>query len=513
MTVRALLVVLSAGLHALALPPWGWSALAWVALVPFFCALRGLGPLMGALVGLVWGTVAVWGIGYWVPVALATYYQQPWWFGVLFALAASVVFAGSYAAGFAACAAAVAAPVSAIVRPILLAVLWVSWELARARVLTGDPWILFGYALMPELAVIQIADLGGIYAVSFVAVFVNASLAELCTRPFRGWRPTLALLGVNAAVLTSVLAYGATRLATAAPTAPAIPVTIVQGNNDVGRQWRSELYGEGLREYLAMSAAAVSAHKSELIVWPESAVTFFLAREPVHRSLIERALEGLGADLILGGPHNEDGDPRYFNSAFYMPREGGIASRYDKVHLLPFAEYFPLRTIELLRRNFEQVRYFTAGVPGDVLSTRFGDVATVICFEGIFPELVRAQTARGAGLLVNLSNDVWLGPGAGPEQHLSMVALRAVENRLWVVRATTSGISAFIDPSGRVVSRTEFGVAAVLNGTIVPMHGETIYKRFGDAFAYGCLALSVIVVGAVVSRARRKPDQSLPLTG
>jgi apolipoprotein N-acyltransferase len=262
-----------------------------------------------------------------------------------------------------------------------------------------------------------------------------------------------------------------------------------------------------------MSLDGARANRSELIVWPESSITFFLSHEPSYQAVIARLLRDAGADLVLGGPYHDDAEPeevRYYNSAFYVGRDGAIASRYDKTHLLPFAEYFPLRTIEFLRRRFEHVRFFTHGEPGARLATRFGDIATVICFEGIFPEIVRAQTRLGARLLINLSNDAWLGVGPGPEQHLAMVALRAVESRLWVIRATTTGISAFIDPNGRVVDRTAGGVATYLNGSVVPMDVPTVYKRWGDAFAYGCVvvALAGLILlgrprGARVAREQR----------
>ena len=504
MVARLALVLLSATLQALVFPPWGWSALAWVALVPLFWALRGLTPLQGALAGFVWGTVAVWGIGYWVPIAFATYYEQPWWFGLLFALAASLVFAGTYGAGFGACAAWCRELVGVAARPFLFAALWVAWELMRARLLTGEPWILFGYALMPQIPVVQVADLGGVYALSFVLVVANCAIADLWGASPRGW-DWFRRYGAVGVTLVGVLAYGYARLSTAWPTAPAVPVTIVQGNNDVGHQWREEFYGEGLREYLSMSRDGVRENGSKLLVWPESSITFFLAHEPSYQRAIALMLEATDANLIVGGPHYEDHEdgqePHFFNSAFYMTSDSRIASRYDKTHLLPFAEYFPLRTIEFLRRRFERVRFFTPGEPGDPLSTALGNVATLICFEGIFPEIVRAQTAREARLLVNLSNDTWLGPRAGPAQHLSMVALRAVENRLWIVRATTSGISAIIDPCGRVVARSTANVPEVLNGTVVPMAVATVYKRFGDVFAYGCLIASVLIL--VVLRRRR----------
>jgi apolipoprotein N-acyltransferase len=524
----ATLVVASAGLHALAFPPWSLTLLAWVAVAPFLYALRGLTPGRGFLAGLLWGTAAMWGVGYWVPIALAGYYQQPAWFGVVFSLAASLIFAGSYTAGFAACACWVSARTRGAARVVLTAVLWVAWELARARLLTGDPWLLLGYALVPHVTLIQVADLGGVYLLSFVVVLVNASLVEAlapdpaprdgaAARRVRARTPgrITRALAPAALVLATVYGYGVARLAVPLPAAPSLPVTVVQGNNDVGTQWRSELYARGFDQYLRMSYDAAHASHPALIVWPENAVTFFLGREPSYQQAIARVLAGVGADLLVGAPHYEGDDVlhlRYFNSAFYLTADGHVTGRYDKTHLLPFAEYFPLRTIEFLRRRFARVRYFTPGDRARLLETRLGKVATVICFEGIFPELVRAQMADGARLLVNLSNDAWLGSGAGPAQHLAMVTLRAVENRTWVVRATTTGISAFIDPYGRVVARTATFTPAVLEARVVPMHVATLYKRYGDVFAYGCLA-GAIGAASVLRRRRVDPGSVSAVAG
>jgi len=506
MARRLVLILASALLQMLALPPWQVVPLAGIALVPLLVALRGVGARRGFLLGLCWGTVAMWGLGFWVPIALARYYQQPPWFGVLFSLVASVVFAGTYAGGFAACCCASTRPRHGVGRVLVVAALWVGWELARARLLTGDPWLLLGYALLPDVRLAQLADLGGVYLLSFVVVLVNAAAAEIVAhRSPAAWRA----VSVAAGVVLAGYAYGEHRLRAPLPDAPAVPIAIVQGNNDLGMQWRSEYYGQGLETYLRMSASTAASHP-KLLVWPESAVTFFLAYEPAYRAAIAGMLRQLDAELIVGTPHYEgdpDRAPRYFNSAFHLGADGVLGDRYDKRHLLPFAEYFPLRTIEFLRRHFERVRFFTEGAEEALLRTGIGDVATVICFEGIFPELVRREMARGAVLLVNLSNDAWLGSGPGPEQHLAMVALRAIENRTWVVRATTTGISAIIDPFGRVVVRAPSDRAEVLSGTIVPLRIETVYKRFGDAFAYACLLASLVVV-ALAWSARRSGSPS-----
>jgi apolipoprotein N-acyltransferase len=498
-------VLISAGTFGLASPPWQVPLLAWVALVPFFIVVRALSPARAAGAGLLWGTAAIWSVGYWVPGALANYYEQPLWFGVLFSLAASIVFAGSYAAGFAWCASWAAARVTGAQRIVAFTTLWVSWELARARLLSGDPWLLSGYMLVGNDHLTQIADLGGVYALSFLVALVNASLAELLAARL-SWPRILRLAAPSAMALLAAYAYGIQRLGAALPSAPIVPLTIVQGNNDQGWQWQEAHHGRGVDRYVELSAGAPN-DGPRLLIWPESAVTFFFAREELHRRPIERLLAQSGVDLIVGAPHYEDGDParpQYFNSAFHVTADGAIRGRYDKAHLLPFAEYFPLRTIEILRRRFERVRYFTPGDGTGAFDTRFGRVATVICFEGIFPELVREQMRRGAELLVNLSNDAWLGSGPGPEQHLAMVTLRAIENRTWVVRSTTTGVSAVIDPWGRVRLRSPLFAAAVLQAEVVPLAVPTLYKRVGDAFAVACLALAAV---HLVTLRRRSPDR------
>jgi apolipoprotein N-acyltransferase len=497
---RIAAVLLSAGMYCLAFPPWNLSLVAWIALVPFLVAVRGVPPLRAALLGFAWGTAVLSGIGYWVPGALSYYWEQPYWFGFLFALGVAVVFMGQYFALFAIGCARIEARWSPWSRPFLIAALYVSCELARARLLTGHPWLLLGYALVPHVALVQIAELGGVYLLSFVLALTSAFVAE-CFRPRGPTRLTTRarpLIGAALVVLT-VWLYGTIRLSVPLPSEPEIPVMVVQGNNDLGAVWHEEFYGRGLEEYLRLTTAGAAKTTPRLVVWPESAVTFFLEDDPRWLSSMMPVLERHHIDLIVGGPRKEGTDTRFFNSAFYLTPEHRIESRYDKVHLLPFAEYFPLRTIQFLRRQFERVRYFTAAEAPVPLHTRFGDVATLICFEAIFPEVVRQQTASGAVLMVNLSNDGWFGRSAGADQHLMMVALRAVENRLWVVRATTTGISAIVDPYGRITTRAPVFTAGTIDARVVPMNVTTPYERVGDLFAWLCVLLAA---GALLGRPR-----------
>jgi apolipoprotein N-acyltransferase len=494
-------------LYCLAFPPWNLTPLAGVALVPLLLALRGLRTLASLFTGLAWGTLMLWGIGYWVPGALANYWQQPYWFGLLFALGVAAVFVGQPFAVFGFGCARLQARWGGWTRPWLIAALYVGCELARARMLTGHPWLLLGYALVPDVTFIQMAEIGGVYLLSFALALTNAFVAEAIGTPgsfaIRGRRVIAALL-----VVASVWTYGRIRLSASLPASgPEVPVMVVQGNNDLGSAWQGNFYYRGLEQYLQLTMGGAARTHPRLIVWPEAAVTFFLEKEDLYRSAIARVLAQDGVDLIVGGPHAEEGGaaPLYFNSAFLVLPDGRVGGRYDKVHLLPFAEYFPLRTIQFLRRRFERVRYFTPADEPALLHTAFGDVATLICFEAIFPEVVRRQTAAGASLMVNLSNDGWFGPTAGPDQHLMMVALRAVENRLWVIRATTTGVSAIIDPYGRITTQTAPFTAATLDGVVVPMQVTTPYERYGDAFAWVCVA---VAAGAIVAGSFRRPQAS-----
>lgn len=492
---RVGLTLASAALYAASFPLLGWHLCSWFCLVPLLRAVRGATLLGGAGLGLLWGTATIWGIGYWVPQALAHYWEQPVWLGLVLALAGSLIFMGSFASGFGASAALLRTHTAAA-RVAATAALWVAWEVARGRLLTGDPWLLLGYGPTPWPVFIQVADLGGVYLVSFVVALVNAGLAEAWFAP-RRWA---AALGLPLGAVAATVAYGTMRLATSESAGEQVPVAVVQANIDFGAHWRDDNYGRGVEEHVRVAQQAPAT--TELFIWPESALNIFLDREPMYQRQIGRFLAERGADLIVGAPHLDDRDParpHYFNSAFAMTAGGTIADRYDKVHLLPFGEYFPLRGIELLSRRFERVRSFTPGSEARLLQTRFGPVAVVICFEAIFPGLVRERMAAGAGLLVNLSNDAWLGPDAGPEQHLAMIPMRAVENRTWVVRATTTGVSALVDPNGRVTSRSATGAQALLAGEVAVQRVQTVYEEVGDLFAWLC----IVAGGLALVRWRR----------
>jgi apolipoprotein N-acyltransferase len=305
-----------------------------------------------------------------------------------------------------------------------------------------------------------------------------------------------------------VLAFGAGVLRSAPDAtrpADAVPVGIVQGDVSLGTRWRSDFYGQNLEVYLRGTREALEAEPGALILWPEAALTFLVAEEPAYLRAIARTLAAGDGQLIAGGPRREPGPPpRYFNSVFVLDSGGRLGVPYDKRHLMPFSEYPPLGRFDFVRRRFEGARFFTHGANADPLPTRAGPAGVLVCNEAMLPELASERTAAGAAILVVPSNDTWIPSRSFAEPLFDIVRLRAVEQRRWLIRASTSGPSAIIDPWGRVQARSDPFTRATVTGWVRPERGRSCYARVGDAFAGACV-LSVALALAWRGRASRGP--------
>jgi apolipoprotein N-acyltransferase len=495
-------VLVSAVLYGLSFPPDGWPVLAWIALVPFLVALAGAGPRAAFALAWVSGLAMAWTVTDFLPRAIATYYEQTALFGaVLFVVVVSLMCCPSHIL-FALWYRSHARP-SGAAGVVLAGAAWAAAELMRGR-FQGNPWGTMAYTQAGTPALIQIADLTGVYGVSFAIVAVNAAVAELVRRRSGAGRGLLAALGA----LALVLGYGWARLAEAPATAgsAAVRVAVVQGNNDLGRQWRFELYGENLRDYLRVTTRTLERDRPALVVWPENAMTFFVEEEPLYRQAIGAVLGD--AELIAGGvSHTETEPPVYRNSAFLLGDGGEIRGRYDKRILLPFAEYFPFATVGFLNRRFGAVRQFTAGGPTPALPTVAGRAAVVTCNEVLFPAVVGARVAAGAEVIVTLANDGWLGDRRYSARVLDFCRLRAVEQRRFVVRAASSGGSAVVTPEGTIATQTEPFTEATIAADVVPHAERTVYGRLGDVFSFGCALAVLASLVRLRSRVRRDaPD-------
>jgi apolipoprotein N-acyltransferase len=486
--------------------------LGWIALVPLLLALRT--SRLGGAVALatLWGMLSAYGVTDWLPPAVASYYHQPLWLGaILFASAAFLMGAVEYAAFGAYYW--WAARRSTVLLPMLSAAAWSAAELGRGRLFTGNPWGLLGYTqsgidagggfaagALPHL-VVQVADWTGVYGVSFVLVAVNTVVAETVygLRAHGLGRGDVARWLLVVLLLAATLAHGveSTRRTAAHETTMA-RVAVAQGNLDLGSQWRSEFYGANLDVYLELTRAALHTAPA-VMFWPENAITFFVDAEPEYRTAIASVIGQRDVELVAGAPRFEAPDaPVYFNSAFLLSPRGAVVARYDKEHLLPFAEYFPFASSELLRRSFARVREFSAGRDHAALPTRIGRAAITICNEAMFPEIVTARVREGVDYVVNLTNDTWIQSAEFAEHQLAIVAMRAVEHRTFLVRASTSGPSAIVDPTGIVVARTATGSSGILAGSIEPRRNLTPYARHGDWLPWSGLLL--VTVSCVVWR-------------
>lgn len=497
---RLVLILATAGLYGLSYPPYGAPWVTWIALVPLLLALRGLSAGRALLLAWLSGLTMAYAITDFLPEAVAYYYGQGLFFGVLlFVASVSVMCCLSHMA-FAAWYRWPGRTEGSVLAPLLVAAAWVVAEFVRGD-LEGNPWGTVGYTQTHWLPMVQIAEWTGVYGVSFVVVAMNAALADVIVR--RGAKRAVAGVALVGALAAGMFAYGHGRLAEIeAQPAGDVPIAVVQGNVDLGSRWRQELYGQNLESYLRQSQDAVKRGPVQLVFWPENAVTFFLEDEALYRYAIGHVLGPMGAQLVTGGPHAEPGPPqRFYNSAFLVGTDGEVAGRYDKRVLMPFAEYYPAWLALLSQRQFGGVREFSEGRPAAPLPTVAGPAAVVTCNEALFPRTVRERVAEGGGFLVNLANDGWLGVHKYSERVLDMVALRSIEHRRFTVRASSSGGSAIVAPSGRVLAASAPFAAEVLRGEIRARDDVTPYGRHGDWFVALCAAVVLVsVVGGVRHR-------------
>jgi len=279
-----------------------------------------------------------------------------------------------------------------------------------------------------------------------------------------------------------------------------VRVAVAQANIDLGSRWDPRFYGRNLKTYLRLTHDAVTAGAPTIVFWPENAMTFFVADEPAYRNAIATVTAPAHVELVAGAPRVVDrSKPRYYNSAFLLAPDGDVIAHYDKQHLLPFTEYLPLARFDYVRREFGKVRTFTPGTgTNHLLPTVAGEAGVVICNEAMFPRIVSQRVRAGAQYLVNLSNDSWIADPDFAEQQFDVVRLRAIETRRYLVRASTSGPSAVIEPSGKVAVRTEPFSAGTIQADVRPRNATTFYVAHGDLFAFGCLGWVLLgIAGAV----------------
>lgn len=383
-------------------------------------------------------------------------------------------------------------------------------EWLRGHVLTGFPWNAFGYALTEPLALAQTASLIGLWGMTFLSVAIFASPAVLIDgKRRRPWlAPAAALL-----LLVAMGGYGTLRLSQNQTEMVAdVKLRIMQPNLQQDERFNYSAKASVMQKYLALSDRATGPQSTgvrdaTILIWPESAFPFFLTREGDAMAQIAELLPK-GTVLITGAvraPEVPAGTPitRAYNSIYLIGDDGGILSVYDKLHLVPFGEYLPFQNL-MERLGFEQLTKVRGGfIPG----TRRRTIAVphaprmlpLICYEVIFPGDAASPDDR-PGWIVNLTNDGWFGISTGPYQHLQQARLRAIEEGLPLVRAANTGISAVIDPLGRIVAELGLGAEGVLDARLPAAIPPTPYARVGDIPTI----IVILIVITLVIRQRPK---------
>jgi apolipoprotein N-acyltransferase len=358
---------------------------------------------------------------------------------------------------------------------------------------------------------IQFADITGIYGVSFLIVMVNGAFADIFLIKKRTKDMPLFPLSYTAigfAILLlfiiSVVVYGQIKLHEQRP-GNLFRASVIQGNISQDMKWETPYQSSVLEIYKDLSLKAASSSPS-FIVWPETAVPFLFhtdkdrTEELVDFQTQSNAYLLFGSVLLKGKK-----DKRYLlsNSAVLLDAHGQEAYRYDKIHLVPFGEYVPLQTVLFfINRLVAGIGDYVPGEQYIRAETPFGEFATVICYEIIFPGLVRKFFSNGGDFLVTITNDAWFGKTTGPYQHFSMAVFRAVENRKPVIRAANTGISGYIDSNGKIISRTELFQRGILTEDLKTDRTRSFYSRYGDLFMYVCIIFSVILLAHLFGKAR-----------
>lgn len=490
----------------------GWWWLLFVALVPLLYAALYLSPLrsgcMGMLAGFVYNLLTL----HWIVVVLGRYGGLPPWLSVP-ALVLLSLYMGMYLALFCFLLSWLAGRSWQKERSVAslvwsAPVLWVGFDYLRSIVFTGFPWLDLGYGLYSKPLLIQAADLGGHYLLSFALVLANGLIVSIIDRQRSAvhWniRFERRILLMACCFLVFVFGYSMVRyriMPSLYRNTLLAKVAIIQGNISQDQKWSPENKQKTVAVYEDLTRQAIGERTTELVVWPETALPFYPQQDKLSER-VDKLVRTENVYLLTGAPWftvDSGGGKKeiqYLNSALLLDQNGVIRGTNAKQHLVPFGEYVPLRhVLPFLAPLVENVGDFTAGTSSTPLSLgKYLQLGVLICFESIFPEIARDEVASGANLLVNLTNDAWYGRTSAPHQSLAMSVFRAVETKRSLVRAANTGVSVLVDPAGNILKKTDLFRAGFLTGHIPVLEKGTVFVRSGYRFGAVCLAFVPVLI-------------------
>lgn len=486
------LPILTGVLFAAAFPRTDLGFLAWIAFIPlvvFMIKVRA--PSRVFLGGFLSGAVSLSILMIWIPAVLVRY-------GGLPAALAWAAFALMIAT-LACYPAAACALTKHLVRRggegyiLMFPFAWIVMEYAQSlSPFGGLPWNLAGYSQSGYLNLIQFADIAGVFGVSFLLLWTNTALVWLVYR--RGTRSACAPLWAALLMIAACCGYGILLRRHWEDSAGRYRAAILQGNL-LYEDADSVLSDKFRRGYVEM-ADTLAPGSVHLLVLPESPTPVAFQYDASYRAVLEKLSRRFSFGLIFNNIRSAETESgwKYFNSAYFLDGNGSLTGIYDKIHLVPFGEYIPLKKLFFFAEAItKDVGEFQPGNEYRILEVGRHPANAVICFEAVFPDLVRRFVNRGSQLIINLTNDGWYGNSSAPYQHLAIARFRAIENRRFLIRAANTGISAVIGPSGKIQSPTDLLQKAVSQGTFSFIEKKTPYTRYGNVLVFLC----VIILSAV----------------
>ena len=491
------LISLSAVLFSLAFPPLPLGFVAYFSLVPLIIALDNKSPTfafgLGYLFGLISNSLLLFWVG-WATIGgtvaaivlLCLYTAILCWFYALVQRRWKV---------------------SAL---FFFPFLWVAMEYVKSLTEVSFPWLNLSYTQTYYLKLIQYASLWGNYAVSFWILWLNL-LFYFFIKHKKRWKIATLLFAI---MIILPYIYGARvmseRVVRMDPgwKGEEIKVALLQGNMEPKIKWDDRFLDYNIQTYMDMSKKAAQ-EQVDLIIWPETAAPCYLAAESLYLARVQETCDELNVPLLVGTNDygvTPEGKLRYYNSAFLFTPHGGYPQVYNKIHLVPFSEKIPYDQIFHLSDKIQLGQSdFSNGEELTIFEVKRGKFATLICFESVYPTLVRDFVKRGAEFLVNITNDGWFGKTHGPFQHAQIAVFRAIENRIAIARCANTGVSMFIDPYGRVKNATRIFTRNIVVDKI-PLRRKdntfsgTFYSRYGDWFASLCCLISFMAIAIALFR-------------
>jgi len=501
---RAALAVASGLALGLAFPKFDYGLLAWIAFVPLFYVLEG--ENLRRVFGWAWlqGFASYIGSLYWIPIPLHDFADVQMGLAILpMLLLAGIVAIDTAVAIWAGEFAARRTRIPAV---LTMPIAWTAVEWVRTYFPVGFPWNLVGYTAYRNLELIQFAEFTGVYGVSALIVFFNAVVYLVIFRRGTSRLQTISLSSLTV-MMVALVAFGAWRIANLknAPAEGTLKVAMVQANIPQSLKWDPKFLPQSYGVYQEETTNAAK-RGADLITWPEAAAAFLflpddrypaaLAEDAAYRQKLLTMAQNIGVPILFGAPAlaQLDGQLGFYNRAYLVSAKGEVVAHYDKMQLVPFGEYVPARSILGFFVN-RVVKGLGDMVPGDqqtLFSVKGAKLGVLICYESIFPDFTRREVNLGANILVNITNDAWYGESSAPFQVLAMAAMRSVETKVPMVRTANTGISALIEPSGRITNRTPLFKRGteIVDVSFRPV--RTVYTMVGDLFAELCVILTLV---------------------